>query len=228
MRTATSLGAAVVGMTLAVGVAGYWFGSKTGAAAGTQRASSEHVGSSSSGPIKTERNTNGALRSQVAQLELRVAALTALIAEQKQGSGTPGQLGPDASDAPAPTPEQVERDKAQWEDQMVAVDADFEAEPRDSRWASSATNLLRDRATDDEVMRTALKQIDCRSTICRVDMIDDQKGDFARQLPVFLQSLGSAFPTGQASTVENPDGTRTLSIYLSTTTGSDAPGSRGG
>jgi hypothetical protein len=47
---------------------------------------------------------------------------------------------------------------------------------------------------------------------------------FDRGLPLFPQKLGSAFPRGQASTVDNPDGTRSVSVYLSTDASPDGPG----
>jgi hypothetical protein len=59
-------------------------------------------------------------------------------------------------------------------------------------------------------------------------MVDDQKGEFARKLPVFLQGVSNVFPMGQARTVDNPDGTKTLSVYLSTVASSAGPDSPGG
>jgi hypothetical protein len=213
-------------MAIAAGVTSHWFVRKPVFEQGTDRASSANLGSSSES-TQLERDQNDALRNQVAQLELKVAALTARAASERPNGDPAAAVNPLEANSPT-SAELIEHDKAQWEAHMVAVEADFQAEPRDPRWAHSTTNLLRDRAINDKVMRTAVKQVECRSTICRVEMVDDRKGEFERKLPEFLQSLSSEFPTGQASTVESPDGTRTLSVYLSTTSGADAPGSRGG
>lgn len=168
------------------------------------------------------------LRSQVAQLELKVAALSAQLSEPKT-AGSAAAAAQEAQIPPADTSaEQAERDRIAWEAHMTAVDADFQAEARDGRWASATTSLVRERAMRDQVMRAALKDIDCRSTVCRVDLVDDQKGEFARKLPNFIQSLNGTFPSGEARTTDNADGTKTLSIYLSTTSGDRPTGAEAG
>lgn len=167
-----------------------------------------------------------ALRRQLAQLQQQVVGLAAQLNSARLDASAPG-AAPAPPEAQVPTPEQIEHDRVAWEEHMTAVAADFEAEQRDGRWAQSNAAMLQARATADSVMRDAVKQIECRSTTCRVEMLDDQKGPFGRQLPVFLQALGGTFPTAQATTVTNRDGTRTLSVYLSTTTGAEAPGERG-
>jgi hypothetical protein len=111
---------------------------------------------------------------------------------------------------------------------MTEVAENFEAEVRDARWARDTASLLTARAGGDAVMRAAIKQVECRSATCRVEMLDDQKGAFARQLPIFVQGLGGVFPSAEVRTVENADGTKTLNVYFSTRSNSDVDGSRGG
>ena len=225
MKSQSSTWVAVLVVIALVGVVAYRAGTR-GVAAATSTNGSVHAGALGAEASRVAPESPEALRRQVAQLQLQVAGLAAQVNAPKPDASAQG-AAPAPAEAALTSPEQIERDRLAWEEHMTAVAADFQAEQRDGRWAQTSATMLQDRATADSVMRSALKQIECRSTMCRVEMLDDQKGQFGRQLPLFLQNVGPSFPSAQVTTVTNGDGTRTLSIYLSTTTGAEAPGARG-
>jgi len=225
MKSQSSMWVAVLVVIALVGVVAYGAGSRRVAAA-TSTNGSVRAGALGAEASRVTPESTEALRRQVAQLQLQVAGLAAQVNSPKLDASAQG-AAPAPAEAALTSPEQVEHDRVAWEEHMTAVAADFQAEQRDGRWAQTNASMLQDRATADSVMRGAVKQIECRSTMCRVDMLDDQKGQFGRQLPLFLQSVGPTFPAAQVTTVMNGDGTKTLSVYLSTTTGPDAPGARG-
>lgn len=224
MKAKAAIGSLVV--AIIAGVAGYGLGGKRGSGPGKHQAHADQAGSSSSESAQTE-DVEG-LRSQVAELERKLGVLTAHVATQKTDGAGAGEPHPSTATEPVSTEEQVERDKVAWDKHIAAVDAAFQVETRDAAWAGSTTDLLRARSASDKVIGPTVKHIDCRSRTCRVEMVDDQKGEFARKLPEFLKGMSNVFPMGQARTVDNPDGTKTLSIYLSTVANSDDPGSPGG
>jgi hypothetical protein len=223
MKAIVPVGGLVV--AIIAGVAGYGLGGKRGSCPGKHQPPSDQVGSSTSDPAQTE-DVDG-LRRQVAELERKLGVLTAHVATQKPDGAGAEEPRP-ATHEPVPFEEQVERDKVAWEKHIASVAAAFQAERRDPAWAGSTTSLLRARAGSDKVIGPTVKDIDCRSKTCRVELVDDQKGEFARKLPDFLKEVSNVFPMGQARTVDNPDGTKTLSVYLSTVAPSDDPGSPGG
>jgi len=212
-------------VAIIAGVVGYGFGGRR-SGQGRHQTSADRSGSSTSEPDQTEEVDR--LRSQVADLERKLGVLTAHVATQKPNGAGPEEVPPETTKEPVTPAEQVERDRVAWENHIAAGDAAFKAEPGGPGWAGSATDLLRARSVSEKVIRAAVKQIDCRSTTCRVEMVDDQKGEFARRLPVFLQGVSNVFPMGQARTVDNADGTKTLSVYLSTVADPPGPGSPGG
>jgi len=227
MKSQSSTWIAILVIIGVVGVSAYRMLGRPGSTLVAQRENATRAGAFPD-PGRSPPDSNESLRRQVAQLQLQVAALSAQLGALKPASSAEGAEPAAPPTAPLTVEQQVEHDRVAWEEHMTAVEADFQAETRDGHWAQSAAAMLQDRAAADGVMRGAVKQIECRSTICRVEMVDDQKGPFGRQLPVFLQSLGGTFPTAQASTSNNPDGTKTLNVYFSTTAGAEAPGSLGG
>jgi hypothetical protein len=221
MKGTLSKGIVIVGTALAAGAGGFWVASRHAGARRPPPSEAESREARDSQGDQNERDTNRALRAQVAGLEWRVAALAAQGSAEKVDTPTHDDASASASQ---PTADTIEHDRAVWQDHMQEVATAFQAELRDQQWARSQTALLEERFVGDEPMRAALKNIDCRSKTCRIDMVDDRKGKFDRGLPLFLQKLGSAFPSGQASTVDNPDGTRSVSVYLSTNASPDGPG----
>ena len=203
-----------VSLMFAVGATAFWITAKRGDGRPVHAIASESGDRSDSAAARADGQTDSALRRRLAELELKVAALTMSASAQAEEQAEQAREAP--FEAPPPSmSEQIERDKAEWAGHMTEVEADFEAEPRDARWAQETASLLSARASSDAVMRTAVKRIECRSSTCRVEMVDDQKGPFTRQLPLFVQSIGTVFPLAEVRTVENADGTRTLSVYFS-------------
>jgi hypothetical protein len=206
----------VVLVVLVVGAAMTWFVAKGPGKSRTRPIGSEVVSSSSTGSNRVDGDESAALRQRMTELELKVAALSAQAAARASDDTAKAQNAPTPAESePLSLEDQIKQDRATWEDHMTEVAQNFETEARDGRWARDTASLLTAHAGGDAAMRTAIKQIECRSATCRVEMVDDQKGEFARQLPIFVQGLGSVFPMAEARTVDNADGTRTLSVYFS-------------
>jgi hypothetical protein len=163
------------------------------------------------------------LRRRIAELELKVGALAAQATAHASDETAVAQDAQQELEPPS-FEEQVKSDRAAWEDHMAEVALSFEAEARDGRWARDTASVVTQHVQDNAAMRAAFKQIDCRSATCRVDMIDDQKGEFSQQLPIFVNGLGRLFPSAEVRTVDNADGTRTLSLYFSAHSDSEPRG----
>jgi hypothetical protein len=224
MKTKALTGISIAAAVLVAGGSTLWLFAGRGDKTRVRPIAHETVDSTSTGSNHVDGDQSAALRRRVAELELKVAALSSRAAARASYETAKAEDAR-SEEVEALTPEQqVERDAEQWEDHMDEVASNFEAETRDGRWAQETSNLLTARAAGNVAMRTAIKRIDCRSATCRVEMVDDQKGAFGRQLSVFVQSLGGVFPLAEVRTVDNPDGTETLSVYFSTKGNSDPRG----
>ncbi len=224
MKGTLSRGTIVAGLVLVSAVGGFWMANRRAAAHRASRSDVDRTDAREGGGDRNEWEANRALRAQVAGLEMRLAALSKEVSDQKNQAAVADESSAASS---ATAEETIEHDRVVWQDHMKEVAAAFQSELRDQTWAQSHTAFLQERLTADQLMRGALRNIDCRSTTCRLDMVDDRKGGFDRGLPAFLQKLGATFPSGQASTIDNPDGTRSVSVYLSTAGQPDGRGPLG-
>jgi hypothetical protein len=152
------------------------------------------------------------LRKRFAMLEKKVGVLAAVSSERPVAAPNP-----QASEAPShrPTREELEQDDARWHSHMAGVHAGFLAEPIDGTWAQATTVLLRDNMNVDEMLGKVVRNVECRSTMCRVELVENKKEAFSKSLSMFFMRVGKVLPSAEVDFVENVDGTRTASVYLS-------------
>ena len=144
--------------------------------------------------------------------------LTELKAEQTSEASKPEG----AAEQRAPTLEQRDAAKARWRSHMADVHERFLTQERDSGWARQTTAQLRDTIAEDPALSGALREVECRSTICRVQLLDDRSAGFAEHLPLYINGLGETLPVAEIDYVDNADGTRSTSVYLHSSADAEA------
>jgi hypothetical protein len=156
------------------------------------------------------------LREQVALLRREVAAVQRQLHEQARATLAAGQ-GRDLPLAPDPRTDPAARAQAERErqEQMAALEANFRHEPTDRGWAVQAAGAVQEALASNETIETALQNIECHSHTCRVELADDDTGELAKSMPVFLLQLGQTLPSVTANQVEDGAGGRTLILYMS-------------
>ncbi|MES2353484.1 MAG: hypothetical protein V4568_03605 [Pseudomonadota bacterium] len=157
-----------------------------------------------------------ALREEVAVLRAEVSMLRRRIPTQ-------GQAQAETEDTPAMTAEKnartdplarAEAEKAH-QKQMAGVEAAFRNEPNDSKWSSRAASTLQDALTGDDAARANMRNVECRSHTCRVEIIDDGSGQLAKSMPLIAQRVAQTFPTMTANQIDQGNGTSTTVLYMS-------------
>jgi len=157
---------------------------------------------------------NAALKADLYQLHEEVANLRAQLAA-RQGEPAPEPSAKVTEIGAAHTPEEQADQDARWHAHMNAIAERFRAEPKDPRWAQTATAAVQAAASANEAIRGALRGVECRSDSCRVEIVDDRSGGVAKGLPLFVQSLGDTMPTMQADHEEDGQGHVNMTLYLS-------------
>ncbi len=159
-----------------------------------------------------------ALRQQLQALNAEVQRLKASAAAspQRPVEETVPQRG-------HPTPEQIEEAEAAWRLHMAEVSGRFHREPLTSDWAASTAQVLNDKIDGREALRRAVQQVECRSTMCRVELVDRGEADLEKGLPEFLSEVGEVLPAAEVAYADNPDGSRTADIYLFVDSGDNGP-----
>lgn len=196
---------------ISAGVLGFWVAKSRTPDRG-DRHSGEVVTKASSAKITSAPDADSdasLLRQEVARLKMKVAQLgvaESLRPEVRVDEGSE-RRGP-------PTPEQVEEAKAGWRVHMAEVSAEFSREPERSGWARTTTTMLHDNIDAHEALRRAVQNVECRSTMCRVQLVDGGESDLAKGLPVFLNEIGGVLPKAEIAYADNADGTKAADIYL--------------
>ena len=98
---------------------------------------------------------------------------------------------------------------------IAKTEETFASEPSDASWSSARVAGIRQLAESNEGIRKALHSIDCRSTTCRVELVDDLSTNLGDNLPIFLSTLATVLPNVAADRVTGPDGVASYVLYLS-------------
>ena len=161
-----------------------------------------------------------ALRARMARLDAELSALREQVGEDRAPANTDTSA---ANPEPAPRDPAVIAEQArEWRAHMTEVDANFQREARDPRWASSTASALQSGLHASDTMRDKVRSVECRSQTCRVEITDDGSGAMAKDLPMFVHQLAETLPSMQADQIDDGNGNRTVVLYLSRDDGASA------
>jgi hypothetical protein len=136
-------------------------------------------------------------------------------------AGSPGQSGPATAGDMAGMMEKRKRmaqaTQARNRERNAAMVGRFAAERPDPAWSSSHEKALASLQDSDPMRdagaRAANLQIDCRSTMCRIQGDFPDAGAAANWLQLYMSGVGDQLPVATAHQVTNPDGSVRVEIY---------------
>lgn len=150
------------------------------------------------------------LRRELATMKSRVAG-----EQSRPTSATPAQSAPAEPASPEEMQEQRAADLESHRVYMSEVAQSFAAETIDQRWAAHASSRVNAALYDHEALRTAARDIECRTQTCRVTIDDDGSGTLSRRLPSLALSLIDVLPTISAERVDQGNGRSAMILYMS-------------
>jgi hypothetical protein len=166
----------------------------------TARRSAQEVVADAPGELSETRRQIQELRGEIAALKMQSAA------PSQGGGGTTGE---------ATTPVGAPTEGSEHSNEKAAPppdpEGDFRVEPVDRAWADKAEAEVTS-ALERAKVREKVRSTECRSQICRIEMVD---GDLAH--PVFSQInplLAADFPTGSSIRTIGGDGTPVTTFYF--------------
>jgi hypothetical protein len=149
-----------------------------------------------------------AMQDRLQLLEARIAGLQQQLAERGQAAP------PAAPTASAPILDRA-ADEARAQEHIRQVEADFEAESRDPHWARETAADFEGVVAHNDRLKGAFQNIECRSSTCRVEMLDDRSKEFTLQLSELARTVGPNLPTMNGERKTRPDGTAVAVFYWS-------------
>jgi hypothetical protein len=170
--------------------------------------------------IATEQQLPESAASDARATEDRLNRLQAQVGELRQQLAIE-QLAKASAQVPVSPPpvESATPDRAaeqrRLEEHMQGIVADFEAESRDANWARDRTEEFQKSFARGSLLKKAVQSLDCRSTTCRVEMLDDRSADFFKELNDMVSIIGRSLPTMAGQRVTRPDGTAVAVYFFS-------------
>jgi len=165
----------------------------------------------------------GADGRDVELLRRDVALLRAELAVQHRaqvaGTGADRSDGAGAAASAEGTPAQPESAEAQEQRRktyLAGIAAGFQGEAVDARWSSTAVAAVRAAIDADDHLRRAIRDIECRSRTCKVQLADSGDGSLNKALPVLALRVGQSLPRVDADwNRDDATGTTTVVLYMS-------------
>lgn len=159
-------------------------------------------------------------------LRRELAALRADLARVKNALEARGNSPASGAAAPAPEDDQdvadpeaqVAAEIAEEQQQIQAyaqtIEASLEAETVDSAWSGSTADLIREVFAADELAGASLQDIDCRATLCRVEVQHRDEAKLRKFQHLFPFRVSQVLPRLMMHRIENADGSITTYLYL--------------
>jgi len=153
-----------------------------------------------------------ALREEVSQLRSDIAALRRAGGAASTADDTPASLAARNPHGDVQAREEAERMRKK---QIAAVETNFRAEPSDPRWSSVESSRIREVLSSAPNGGNFARNIDCHTSICRVELADDGTGSLSKFMPMLAVQVAQTLPNITASQVERGDGTMATVLYMS-------------
>lgn len=109
---------------------------------------------------------------------------------------------------------------------LDALRRDFGRERADPAWSPAMTSRLWNAIRADETMREAARDVECRSTLCRIEIRDGGDLRLHKQLPLWSQQFADALPRTVAQYGAGADGGNEMVLYLLGPEPSPAPAAK--
>jgi len=159
-----------------------------------------------------------ALRREVAALRADVAgvknALEARGNAPASGAGPAPEDDEDLADPEAQLAAEVVLEQQQIQTYAQTIEASLEAETVDSAWSGSTSQIIGEAFTGEELAGASLQDIDCRSTLCRVEVQHRDEAKLQEFQRLFPLKVSQALPRMMMHRIDNADGSITTYLYL--------------
>jgi len=111
-------------------------------------------------------------------------------------------------------PADIALEQQQIQTYAQAIEASLEAETVDSAWSGSTSQIIGEAFTGEELAGASLQDIDCRSTLCRVEVQHRDEAKLQEFQRLFPLKVSQALPRMMMHRIDNADGSITTYLYL--------------
>ena len=108
-----------------------------------------------------------------------------------------------------------EQESAAFHEYMQEVASKFRSERTDAAWATASSSTIKQAIGLVPPLQGGLRDVECRSQTCRVEMIDNGTEAFSTALPPLASALAKNLNTIRAERIDAQDGKKILVMYMS-------------
>jgi hypothetical protein len=141
---------------------------------------------------------------EIAALQAQIDKLRTQTAAQRLNGNAP----------PVDPKRAIEEDRQRHAAYVAGLQSAFGQERVDPRWAPAATSRLWDAINHNDTMRGAMRNVECRSSTCRIQVSDDGSGSVNKNLPLWSQQVTDLLPHMVGQSVVNANGHTETVLYL--------------
>lgn len=158
------------------------------------------------------------VKSDLASLRASLTSLATQVQSASLSRGKPAERipheEPQAIDSQAQDAAAMEENAKLQETRLEAIEATLRGEAIDATWAAQATDAVEQAFEDKALEGSVLDALECRSTLCRVEVTHPNptaRADFMLRFPMMV---GPVLPSTTTQLIEADDGSSTTWIYL--------------
>ena len=149
------------------------------------------------------------MRAQVGLLQAQVAVLSGQVSAAQPVSSAVEPAESTMSDE-----ERREHDERRHAAYVDRIEAGFEQEPVDPKWAAGTSSRVWAVINQMEALRGAALEVECRSETCRLEIGDDGSGTLHKNLPLFAQQFADTMPRMAGRPVSDENGQSRMVLFL--------------
>ncbi|MEQ1557413.1 MAG: hypothetical protein ABL933_00565 [Methyloglobulus sp.] len=117
----------------------------------------------------------------------------------------------------------VDASQRQQQDRINALENDFQQQSANLKWSATASNIIQDafenrgKANDKGFSRGTIKSVECRTSMCRVEINQSDHNAYQKLLEDFPREVAAKakLPRMITQPTQNPDGTIDTLVFLS-------------
>jgi hypothetical protein len=160
---------------------------------------------------EAEQQEISTIKTDIGRLQYQLSLLRQQLSSNEQKKQDP-ETEKDSDDAIAKDPS--ERTKQAQKERMEGFEYSFRAEPQDSRWSPGTLAAVHEAMEKDTALRAAILHLDCRSSLCRLELSDDGTDSLSGSIVSLAQKLMKVFPNIMGDRVDAGGGKSTLVYYM--------------
>jgi hypothetical protein len=177
--------------------------------------SAKSTASSLSSPNDDLQAYQKEVNAKLAMLAAEVTALRQQLRDQAMKDQPQASAENETSRNARNDPVAQAEEQRKYKELIAAKETAFQQEPLDGQWAPQTSSSLREAMSKNPAMRDAVRNIECRSSTCRVEITDTEQVRSSKSLDNIITQVGDSLPQVTYNQIDEGNGESAMVMYMS-------------